>query len=188
MDSPAKPSPRQQRHRKQVVCPGCGFKFKSRNRLLKHAFECAKAQPEEAAAQPSSTPPTPRSQEPDKPTGLSRGLSSQLTHAIKSPTTLSKPSTLPKLAPIPPLKLTPMPEFTLASLSAPINESPKHKHKRPDQSPGALDSGQRPDGAPSHSNRAPRSPSPSLGQAPNRVDHSDVGRSRQQPAAAVNDP
>lgn len=117
METPVKQSTRRSRYRKQILCSACGFTFKSRNRLVKHASECEKAQPEAAAGPTSTATASPQSRDSGEPTNLSQGLSSQILSAITSSSTLPKP-TMPKLTPIPPLKLTPFPAFTLASTLA----------------------------------------------------------------------
>lgn len=146
METAVKQSTRRSRPRKQILCPTCGFTFKSRTRMGKHASECEKARPEAATRPTSATTASPQSQDSDKdkPTNLSQGLSSQVASAVSSSTTLPKP-TMPKLTPIPPIKLTPLPPFTLASLPAPLDK----KDERPGQAPILPGADQSVDAAPS---------------------------------------
>lgn len=132
MDPPAKQHNKRRRHRKEALCPDCGTTFKSRNRLVKHASECPKAQTDGVIETPRAMISTPPIQEPGNPPNLARGLSSQLASAIASPTTLPG-SALPRLEPIPPLKLTPLPAFSLASMPSPTDACPNDE--RSDQYP-----------------------------------------------------
>lgn len=129
---PPQPAPaRASRRRKTVHCPACNRSFKSRMRLVRHAFECASASTATPAgeSQPHSQPPDSPSS-PNAREGKDEGEANGEADQPESGSGKEKRSGKPRLGlasfkpPWPPASIKPVPPLTFTPLPLPYPAEP----------------------------------------------------------------